>query len=308
VLNDLHRSVPPPEGWRVRRATPGDLGAIQALYDRTTADVAGAAVRETEGSGWSARAWTNLAATLGREDAAHCRVVEAPDGQVVASCWRGEDASWFVRANEQWSPETMAFAEVLAESMPAAEAVLAACRAWALEEGARRVVKSATLGVPLEGLIGRAAAFQDADRIRGHHRTGGFMARTLDPLRLLTQLLPELQARLYDAGVHDGALQITTKEGSVTVRFDRDMPHLSAHQTAESAVPVSSETPGIERDDEAGVTLALPQTVLAQLALGAFPPEDLLARLDPPPAPRAAELLQTLFPQRRPHIFPPDRP
>jgi hypothetical protein len=310
VLTELARGASLPDDWRVRRALPDDLAALRALYDRTTATVAGAAVRETEGEGWSARAWTNLAAALVREDIEDCRVVEAPDGQIVASCWRGEDASWFVRANEQWSPETMAFAEVLAESVPAAEAVLAACRTWALEEGARRErpVTSVTLGVPLHGAIGSAARFQDARLVQNHYRAGGFMARTLDPQRLLTQLLPELQEQLHRAGKQDAALRIATDEGNVALRLGQDVLDRTAQHTANDSSAVSSQTLVIEGDDALAVATLLPQTVLTQLALGALPPEDLLPRLDPPLVPQAAELLRALFPERQPHIFPPDRP
>lgn len=292
VLDGLQRGVPIANGWRVRRATMGDLPAIQALYAQTAAEVVGSAVRDQEASRWSGRAWAQLAAALASDDAEECRVVEAADGRVVASCWRGAKAAWFVDFSERWSPETMALAEVLADSLPAAEAALAACRAWALEEGARRgrPVTSVTLGAPLSGLLGRAAAFGDARRIRSHNRTGGFMARALDPQRLLAQLLPELEARLGQAGTRDGSLHITTDEGDVTLQLAGG----ALATVAGGEGPITS--------------VALPQAALAQLALGAFPPEDVLARLDTPIEAQAREWLCALFPQRQPHLFPADRP
>ncbi len=55
------------------------------------------------------------------------------------------------------------------------------------------------------------------------------------------------------------------------------------------------------------LSVSLPQTELARLALGAFPPEDLLARLPEPPSSEAAQLLCALFPERHPHMHLPDR-
>ena len=292
VLDELQRGAPIPDGWRVRRATMRDLPTIQALYDQTAADVVGSAVRDHELSSWSGRAWAHLAAALGRDDGEECRVVEAPDGRVAASCWRGAEAAWFVAASERGSPETMAFAEVLADSLPAAEAALVGCSAWALEEGARRQrpVTSVTLDVHLDGFVGRAAAFGDARRIYRHHHTGGFMARVLDARRLMAQLLPELEARLRQAGVVDGSLCVTDEEGDLVLQ-------LSAGALAIVAAGKASRS-----------TVSLPQAALTQLALGAFPPEDVLARLHTPPEARAQEWLCALFPQRQPHLFPADRP
>jgi predicted acetyltransferase len=291
VLDELARSAPPPACWQVRPATPADLPAIQALYDRTVADVACATLREPAGPSWSGRAWRKLAEAMARQDAVRCRVVVAPDGHIAAMCWYDTEV-WFVSANQGWYPETMAFAEVLAESLPAAEVVLSVCRTWALEEGTRRErpVRTVTLPSPHQSAIGRAAAFQDAELTRRHHRVGGFMARTLDPQRLLTQLLPELRQRLRATDVRFDTLRFVTDEGDVTLRLG----------AGEAVIG----TPA----DQATATVVLPQAQLAQLALGAFPPEDLLAQLDTPPDHATAMLLKTLFPRRDVHIFAPDRP
>lgn len=56
------------------------------------------------------------------------------------------------------------------------------------------------------------------------------------------------------------------------------------------------------------LAVSLPQTELARLALGAFPPQDILARLPEPPSEEAARLLLcALFPLRNAHMHLPDR-
>lgn len=54
--------------------------------------------------------------------------------------------------------------------------------------------------------------------------------------------------------------------------------------------------------------MALPQTLLAQLSLGACTPEDLLARLPVRLDPEDVAALSTRLPARQPHLFPADRP
>jgi hypothetical protein len=51
----------------------------------------------------------------------------------------------------------------------------------------------------------------------------------------------------------------------------------------------------------------LPQTALARLALGTFPPGDVLDGLDSPPGPQERDFLAALFPARYPHMYWPDR-
>ena len=56
-----------------------------------------------------------------------------------------------------------------------------------------------------------------------------------------------------------------------------------------------------------GMAVRLPQATLARLALGAYAPADLLARLERPPEGQTRALLEALFPLRHPHLSLPDR-
>jgi GNAT superfamily N-acetyltransferase len=291
---DLPHGAPMAAGWRARPATPDDLPAICALYDRNTAGKVGPLVRDPHGPGWSGRAWALLVAALQQPDAGECRMVEAPDGHPAAYCWRGSDL-WPIRMIERHTPDTMAFAEVMADSPLAAEAAIVACRAWACEdnekEKGRRDSPVTTLHfhLPHRSPVGVAAAFSDAQLILRCFRSSGFMARTFHPRRLLAALLPELSARLCV----DGVIHFVTDEGTAAMRLG-------------PAGPMFIET--VEPSDKPLTEITLPQTALARLALGAYPPQDVLERLDPAPAPRAADLIAALFPLRRCHIYLPDWP
>ena len=97
------------------------------------------------------------------------------------------------------------------------------------------------------------------------------MARTLDPRRLLAALLPELSARLRAAGMgFDGVVRFVTDEGAAAVRLG-------------PAEPTLIET--VEPSDGESLEIALPQTALARLVLGGYPPQDVLARIEAPAPP-----------------------
>jgi GNAT superfamily N-acetyltransferase len=290
-VTDLPRGAPLAAGWRVRPAMADDLPAIRALYDRNTAGQVGPLVRDAPGPAWSGRAWALLLAALQQPGGGECRIVEAPDGHLAAYCWRGSEL-WAIRWMEYQTPGTMAFAEVMADSPPAAEAAIAACRTWACEEDEQNErVTTLTFSLPHRSLVGVAASFQDAQLILHCFRSGGSMARTLDTRRLLAELLPELSARLRAAGLgFDGVVRFVTDEGAAAVRLG----------PAEAALV---ET--IEPSDGEPIEVALPQTALARLALGGYPPQDVLERIETP-GPRAAELIGALFPLRRCHSYPVD--
>ena len=115
-----------PAGFRIRACTEEDIPALQTLYKSNTCDAAGAAVRPAEGF-----VWTTLKASLQADE---CRVVEYVHGQVVAYAWLAHDC-WAVRAFERGDDsDAFRVGEVMAADGPAADAVLAACRAWAKEE------------------------------------------------------------------------------------------------------------------------------------------------------------------------------
>jgi hypothetical protein len=199
---------------------------------------------------------------------------------------------------EHQTPGTMAFAEVMADSPPAAEAAIAACRAWACEEGdqnegTRREdsVTTLTFSLPHRSVVGVAASFQDAQLILHCFRSAGSMARTLDVRRLLADLLPELSARLRAAGLgFDGVVRFVTDEGAAAVRLGPTEPTL-----VETGEPTDGES----------IEIALPQTALARLVPGGYPPQDVLAQIETPD-PRTAELIAALFPLRRYHVYPAD--
>jgi hypothetical protein len=72
-------------------------------------------------------------------------------------------------------------------------------------------------------------------------------------------------------------------------------------------LPDPPPTTDERRGGGAEFRVRLPQTELARLALGAFAPGDVLARLPTPPDAVTAELIGVLFPRRHPHMWVPDR-
>jgi hypothetical protein len=282
-----------PPGWQVRPFIPTDLPALRRLYDQNTARGVGAAVRSLE-----AGPWAKLVEPEGK-GAEGCRVVEAADRQIRAYAWRAR-WHWYVGIIEKHEPDALVIAEVMADGSAAADAVLAACRAWAAEESETRAepVNRVILGLPPEGPVAAAARYQDAHLMRRYQRCGGSMARVLDVERLLAALRPELAERLRAAGSpFSGIVRLQTEIGEARLVITQEgvavqgQGHAAVHSAGAAAERV----------------LRLPQETLARLALGAFPPEDLLARLEEPPGAEARQLMTMLFPLRHPHMYLPDR-
>jgi hypothetical protein len=146
-------------------------------------------------------------------------------------------------------------------------------------------VQRVILGLTPEGAVARAAARQDATFEQGFEATGGSMARVLDTGRLLGALAPELARRAAAAGLPPLSLACETEAGPARVDL-RTAPAAPAAET---------------------VALRLPQAVLVRLALGVYPPLELLAEVDPPLDGREREILGALFPQRHPHMYWLDR-
>lgn len=285
ILNGLERDSALPPGWTVRDFAPEDFAAVQALYAQGTARAVGTAIRPPEGS-----VWAELM-RLAEEDKTNlCRVVLGTDGRIHGYAWRARWC-WYVKHKlEADYPEALVLGEVMADSPLAADAVLAACRQWGIEEGAQRTVRQVVLSFPPEGTLASAAMRQYARFQHNYSACGNSMARVLDPTRLLRALLPELQARLHATHTaFTGSLLFETDLGDTALHITPDTITVKAGAVAES------------------LRVSLPQTDLARLALGAFPPEDVLARLPHPPSEEAADLLQKLFPQRYPHMRLPDR-
>jgi predicted acetyltransferase len=287
ILNDLERDNALPTGWIVRDFVPTDLPAMQALYTHCTHRAVGTAVRSAEGGVWS-----HLTGKAEDDEPDACRVILGPDGKLHGYVWRARWC-WYVKHKlETDFREALVLGEVMANGSLAADAVLAACRQWAQAESEQRKVKQVVLAFPPEGPLAAAAMRQYARFQQNYSACGNSMARVLDVTRLLRSIAPELHARLQTAQSRFvGTLTFQTDIGDATLQIDPD-----------TVTVVSVSAPS-----EDALRIRLPQMELARLALGAFSPDDLLARLPDLPSAKAATLLTTLFPLRFPHMHLPDR-
>ncbi|MBM3457972.1 MAG: hypothetical protein FJX77_05515 [Armatimonadetes bacterium] len=278
--------APLPPGWTARPYRCEDLPAVRAVYERALAGTCGTAVRaENE------RIWSRLDRAAASEPVDTCRVVVGPDGLVHGYAWHCPD-HWAVRGMQRSEPQALVLGEVMADGPEAADAILAVCRRWGAEQagaGSDPVTEVLT-SLTEEGPVAAAAQLQDARFTRRFTGCGGSMTRVLNVERLFRALLPELDARLEAAGwPFQGLLHFQTDIGGAWVALDRTGSRVYP------AAPAKVEDLSVE----------LPQTALARLALGSFRPEDILVRLSP--TPRAARLLCTLFPQRQQNMLLPDR-
>lgn len=280
-----------PVGWLARPIAPGDLPAVRRLYEGAAATAVGAAVRSPE-----RRAWKNLEAVADGSSTDTCRVIQDPEGAVRAYAWRAE-GHWYSRLLAKEDPQVFIVAEVIADGPASADAVLADLPLMAAGIESDTPPKDVLLGLPPEGAVAAAAMRQSARVVSRWSRCGGSMARVLNAHRLIGALRPELEARLrFARSTFNGRLRIETDEGGACLDIDRG--HVILLPGPESAWGAE---PG------ATLELRLPQYELARLALGAFPPHDVLDRLERPPARAARELAAVLFPVRRPHMYLPDR-
>ncbi len=291
-----------PTGWQSRPFAPADLAAVRDLYEQNTAEGVGCAVRSLE-----AEPWRKLASP--DREANDCRVVVDREGKVRAYAWRAQ-WHWYMGSIEREHPDALVIGEVMAEDPTAADAVLATCRAWAAEESAKgpAPVKQVVLALPPEGHVAAAARFQSARFIHHYDPCGASMARVLNVERLLEAMRPELARRLQAAGSPlVGSLHLQTEIGAAILTLTPDT--VQVDDPNQRGHPLAGQSPPAARPDERAepIRVSLPQPTLARLALGAFPPGDLLARLEPPLDVTARRLLEALFPQRHPHMYLPDR-
>ncbi|GAC1400839.1 MAG: hypothetical protein NVSMB65_18520 [Chloroflexota bacterium] len=289
--------VPSPalaEGWHARRLTPGDVDACRLLYQQDAARSVGAVARRPD-----AFPWTDFEALArGERDHDECRVVHDPQGAVAAYAWRGT-RFWGTHLLEHHHPRALALAEVVARDHLAADAVLAACQGWAADEAHRRgrPVGDIVVSLPPTTPVATAAMLGTLVLRQEYEAGANFMARVLDTGRLLRALAPELTRRLATAlPSFQGSIALGTEAGTATIQCTRD------GVTVED-IP----RPLTESEPHEAPVLWLPQTTLAQLALGAFSAADLLARLETPPRGRLRDVLEAMFPRRHPHIAVPDR-
>jgi predicted acetyltransferase len=294
TLTRLTDAAVMPAGWRVRTSTSSDLPSIRRLYEERTALGVGCAVRSPDGAVWKRLARPEA------EDGDDCRVVVDREEKVRAYAWHAR-WHWYVGILEREQPDALVIAEVVADGAAAADAILAACRQWATEEEARRSrpVRQVVLSLPPEGPVAAAAMHQSATFLQRFVPCGSSMARVLDVGRLLEALTPELGQRLHAVGCRfAGAVRFQTEVGDAILAVSPDGVTV---ERPNHLVNTKGAASG-ER-----LELRLPQTTLARLALGAFPPGDLLARLEQPPDERTRRLMEMLFPLRHPHLYLPDR-
>jgi len=286
-LTRLRPDAAMPAGWTFRAVTPGDLPAIRRIYDASTGRAVGACARREDGSTWSRL--REIAAGTVEDD---CRVLLNPSGEVAGYLWEGR-RFWYNDILRHDFPDALVIAEVMAAGPAAADAALAAARVWAAEETRRheKPVTSVLLSHPPEGVVAAAAMRQDARIDLQWSDCGSSMARVLNVERLARALVPELTVRAQAARLPiAGTLRIETDLGAVTLDVGPD------------GVSVAGE-----REAAADFRVRLPQEDLARLALGVFPPGDVVARLPAPPDAVTAELIGILFPRRHPHMWIPDR-
>jgi GNAT superfamily N-acetyltransferase len=289
-----------PAGWQVRPFNAADLPAVRRLYEQTSSLGVGAAVRAPE-----AHCWSRLA-TPDPKHPDDCRVIQGPDGQVRAYAWRAR-WHWYVGILERQHPAALVLSEVIADGPASAGAVLAACRQWAAEESAARPepVDKVLLSLPSEGPVAAAAMRQSARFVQSYAACGGSMARVLDLGRLLEALTNEFMIRLDEAGCSfTDTLLLRTDLGDVALVIDVQGIFVIRGDPSD---PPAFQERVTHRTRRKPLEIRLPQSILAQLALGAFPPGDLLGRLEEPVGEEAAGVIETLFPLRHPHMYLPDR-
>lgn len=273
-----------PAGWTVRPFSKEDLPAVQRLYELNTTPpfapyTVGAAVRSEDSPAWRELLFNVDEAAAGSQNA--CRVLLDSAGHVRAYAWRNL-RFWYASSLDRRDREAFVLAEVMADGPAAADAILVACRLWARErtEGNGDPFHHVLIPHPPEGPLAAAVARTDGRITQRTSQTGESMVRLLNVERLIAALAPELRVRLADSRTSPPA----------SLRFVTDL--------GEAALPL---------DGQGTLTVSLPHTTLAQLALGAHDPADLLTRLPTPPDSRTRAILLALFPQRHQHMYVPDR-
>jgi hypothetical protein len=301
----LAEDIPPvPSGWTFRPIAPGDVPAVMRIYHETTKRATGATRRHEENDepDWvkrfaetsppsaniGMRPWDKLRTAFDSDAKDSCKVLVDPVGEIVAYAWEGKPEDWWMSVRREESPNAFQVAEVMALSSVAADVIVSACRFWA--HRAKPEAARIYLDVPPDSNIASAASYEGGSVLELYVRQGHFMARTIDPARLVNQMQPEFSARLRASNLN--------LRGMVTFRTDIGDASMSVTPEGVDADPVAS-------DDR--LLIELPQDMLARLCLGGFETSDLLERLPNRPDARTSQLMEVLFPRRHPHIYPLDR-
>lgn len=280
VGTTVNAALTMPLGFRGRACTEEDIPALQRLYDSNTRDAAGAAIRPPGGF-----VWAKLKASLPADE---CRVVEDVQGQVVAYAWRARDC-WAVRAfDDPNDSDSFTVGEVMAVDALAADAILAACRAWAAEEVARtnEPIEQLRFPQPPVGPVAAAAKLQQAFSLQRYQPHGGFMARIINLERLLTALSPELTRRHQESSLaFSGVLSLHTEIGT-------------------ASLPLNYSTAAGRKQE---ISVSLTQGGLTRLVFGTTTPDDVLDREGISKEDLSRPLFRVLFPPACPHIYLPDQ-
>jgi Acetyltransferase (GNAT) domain len=301
---DLAQIPPIPTSWTFRPVAPDDMPTVKRIYHETTKHATGALRRHEEpddpdsvksfartslpSAKIGTRAWKKLEGVFEADSQDSCNVLVDPAGEIVGYAWEGKLENWWMYVRRRDDPNEFHMAEVMALSPTAADVIVSACRFWGKEAmpGATRV----DIAIPPEGYVAMAAYYEGGMMLEDNVRRGDFMCRTLDPSRLITQMLPEFSAR-----IRASSLNIC---GDLTFRTDLGDASMSVTPDGASADPVTTGERFI---------VELPQDTLARLCFGAFETSDLLERLPHRPDDRTWALMEVLFPRRHPHIYPLDR-
>lgn len=280
------------DGWQARPVSEPDVPFLQRLYDETTRDGTGQKVRPSDDLVWEKL----RALARGERPGDECRVLVGPDERPGAYAWRGRGFWPVDHAQERYWPDDLTIGEVVASAPAGADAALAACRLWALEEQAARGrrVGAVHIGAAPESAVTAATHFQEASAVRESWLSAGPQARTLDAHRLLLSIAPELSRRAVASSASWSAVAtLLTEAGSATLhlaRADVRVTEPATHPTADATLRIE-----------------IGQATLARLVLGGFPPHDLLARCEPHVEEAARDFLVALFPQRCPYLHLLDR-
>jgi hypothetical protein len=274
---DTNNTLPAlPDPLSMRLATVGDIPAIRSLYAEGTRAIVGAVVRGDHDGPWRELEKAILAG------ADECRVIVDQRDTVLAYAWTAPFIWWMDMKRKQ-ETDGLHIGEAFAASPLAADALLAGMRQWASHTGRVRVC----IHQPPVGVLGMAQRLQYTEEQVTTFHDAQFMARSTGTHALMKALEPELSRRWQDVRAEwRGRLRIESDGEAVDLVLADDV-----------SVALATDAPSL--------TVVLSPGDLARLALGSYPPRDLLARIGV--AGDIGDLLATLFPERQPYLYPADR-
>ncbi len=277
-LSRLDRDHELQPGLAVRAARLTDVSRIKTLYADATRDAIGALVRPDGIASWAA-----LERSI-EENEDQCRVIVDDTDDVLAYAWRAREC-WWIETREREDPDGLHIGEAFAMTPRAADAMLAALRQWASEDGKQH----ADIHQPLLGTIGMSARLQDTASLVLSFRDAQFMGRSIGIDPLMRAIEPELAAR-WSRSARDwtGRLRFRTGEDEV-------------------GITLTPATCLVDMTDDStdAIIVDLAPGDVARLVFGSFPPIEFLNRAGV--ARDIIDVLAVLFPEQAPYIYPADR-